>query len=299
MRFQPSLRGTLHLGRTNAFFLGGGKALMNAYYATAERLGVEVLLRHRGASRSNRRRPRSRGRRSSSGRRAETVRARSAWCWPPAASSRTSNGCARLGRRRATTSSSAARRTTRARCCKTCSTHGARAGRRPDAVPRRGASTRARRSSTAASSRGSTACRSASSSTATASASTTRARTSGPSATRSGAGSSRSSRTDRLLDHRRQVRSASSCRRSFPPIDARTPSAELARALGLDPPTLARHRRAVQRRRARPARSTTPSSDDCHTEGLTPPKTHWARPIDTPPFWATRCAPASPSPTWA
>ena len=29
-RFQSSLRGTLHLGRTNAFFLGGGKALMNS-----------------------------------------------------------------------------------------------------------------------------------------------------------------------------------------------------------------------------------------------------------------------------
>ena len=25
--------------------------------------------------------------------------------------------------------------------------------------------------------------------------------------------------------------------------------------------------------------------DDCRTEGLTPPKTHWARPIDTPPFY--------------
>ena len=25
--------------------------------------------------------------------------------------------------------------------------------------------------------------------------------------------------------------------------------------------------------------------DDCHTEGLEPPKTHWARPIDTPPFF--------------
>ncbi len=41
--FQPAMRGTLHLARTNAFFLGGGKALMNAYYATAERLGVEIL----------------------------------------------------------------------------------------------------------------------------------------------------------------------------------------------------------------------------------------------------------------
>ena len=42
-KFQPSMRGTLHLSRTNAFFLGGGKALMNAYYATAQKLGVTVL----------------------------------------------------------------------------------------------------------------------------------------------------------------------------------------------------------------------------------------------------------------
>ena len=25
--------------------------------------------------------------------------------------------------------------------------------------------------------------------------------------------------------------------------------------------------------------------DDCVTEGIMPPKTHWARPIDTPPFY--------------
>ena len=42
VRFQPSLSGTLSLSRTNAFFLGGGKALVNAYYRTAERLGVDV-----------------------------------------------------------------------------------------------------------------------------------------------------------------------------------------------------------------------------------------------------------------
>ena len=42
IHFQPSLSGTLSLGRTNAFFLGGGKALVNAYYRTAQRLGVEV-----------------------------------------------------------------------------------------------------------------------------------------------------------------------------------------------------------------------------------------------------------------
>jgi tricarballylate dehydrogenase len=43
VRFQAALRGTLHLSRTNAFFLGGGKALMNAYYAAAARLGIDVL----------------------------------------------------------------------------------------------------------------------------------------------------------------------------------------------------------------------------------------------------------------
>ena len=43
VHFQPSLTGTLSLGRTNAFFLGGGKALVNAYYRTAERLGVRIL----------------------------------------------------------------------------------------------------------------------------------------------------------------------------------------------------------------------------------------------------------------
>ncbi len=42
VHFQPSLSGTLHLSRTNAFFMGGGKALVNAYYRSAERLGVEI-----------------------------------------------------------------------------------------------------------------------------------------------------------------------------------------------------------------------------------------------------------------
>jgi tricarballylate dehydrogenase len=42
VRFQPSLGGTLSLGRTNSFFLGGGRAMLNALYRTAEQLGVEV-----------------------------------------------------------------------------------------------------------------------------------------------------------------------------------------------------------------------------------------------------------------
>jgi tricarballylate dehydrogenase len=42
VRFQPSLGGTLSLGRTNSFFLGGGRAMLNALYLTAERLGIEI-----------------------------------------------------------------------------------------------------------------------------------------------------------------------------------------------------------------------------------------------------------------
>ena len=42
VRWQKPLRGTLHLARSNLFMLGGGKAMMNAYYDTAARLGVEI-----------------------------------------------------------------------------------------------------------------------------------------------------------------------------------------------------------------------------------------------------------------
>lgn len=42
VHFQPPLSGALHVARTNAFFMGGGKALVNAYYRSAERLGVRV-----------------------------------------------------------------------------------------------------------------------------------------------------------------------------------------------------------------------------------------------------------------
>lgn len=42
VHFQPSLSGALHTARTNAFFLGGGKALVNAYYRSAGNLGVGV-----------------------------------------------------------------------------------------------------------------------------------------------------------------------------------------------------------------------------------------------------------------
>ncbi|MGE8369057.1 FAD-dependent tricarballylate dehydrogenase TcuA [Cupriavidus sp.] len=43
VRFQPPLSGALHVARTNAFFMGGGKALVNAYYRSAEAMDVQIL----------------------------------------------------------------------------------------------------------------------------------------------------------------------------------------------------------------------------------------------------------------
>src|SRR4051812_16360428 len=42
VRWQDPLTGTLHLGRTNRFFLGGGKALVNTYYQTARDMGIQI-----------------------------------------------------------------------------------------------------------------------------------------------------------------------------------------------------------------------------------------------------------------
>jgi tricarballylate dehydrogenase len=40
--WQAPLAGTLSLGRTNRWFLGGGKALLNSYYDTASKMGIEA-----------------------------------------------------------------------------------------------------------------------------------------------------------------------------------------------------------------------------------------------------------------
>src|SRR6202158_2830867 len=42
VNWQQPLAGTLHLGRTNRWFLGGGKALLNTYYQTACRMGISI-----------------------------------------------------------------------------------------------------------------------------------------------------------------------------------------------------------------------------------------------------------------
>ena len=72
VRFQPALGGTLHLGRTNAFFLGGGKALLNAYYAAAEQRGDSRALQ-RGGRRPEHLARRFRERNGDAGRRAGQV----------------------------------------------------------------------------------------------------------------------------------------------------------------------------------------------------------------------------------
>ncbi len=42
VNFQKSLSGSMQLSRTNAFFMGGGKALVNAYFRSAQELGVHI-----------------------------------------------------------------------------------------------------------------------------------------------------------------------------------------------------------------------------------------------------------------
>jgi tricarballylate dehydrogenase len=70
----------------------------------------------------------------------------------------------------------------------------------------------------------------------------------------------------------------------FPPEKAGSVR-ELAGKLGLDAQalerTIAEFNAAV-----RPGTFDHTIQDDCRTEGLVPPKTHWARPLDTPPFYA-------------
>jgi tricarballylate dehydrogenase len=69
----------------------------------------------------------------------------------------------------------------------------------------------------------------------------------------------------------------------FPPIEAGSIK-ELAAHLGLPPDrleaTVTQFNRAVK-----PGSFDHTTLDDCRTEGLAPDKTHWAQPIDTPPFW--------------
>jgi tricarballylate dehydrogenase len=69
----------------------------------------------------------------------------------------------------------------------------------------------------------------------------------------------------------------------FPGVTANT-LPELARKLGLDEATFMR---TIDEYNAacRVGKFDHTVLDDCHTEGVTPAKTHWARPLDTAPFY--------------
>jgi tricarballylate dehydrogenase len=69
----------------------------------------------------------------------------------------------------------------------------------------------------------------------------------------------------------------------FPPVRAQS-LAELASAFGLDAAALERTV-AEFNAAVRPGTFDHTVFDDCRTEGLSPAKTHWARRIDTPPFF--------------
>jgi tricarballylate dehydrogenase len=70
----------------------------------------------------------------------------------------------------------------------------------------------------------------------------------------------------------------------FPPIEAPT-IAGLAEKLELDAAALEKTVSGFNAA-VRPGTFDHTILDDCRTEGLTPPKTHWARRIETPPFYA-------------
>jgi tricarballylate dehydrogenase len=69
---------------------------------------------------------------------------------------------------------------------------------------------------------------------------------------------------------------------AFPPIRAQS-IRELAEKLGVDAAGLEATVRNFNQS-IRPGKFDLSVLDDCKTEGIDPPKTHWARPIDTPPF---------------
>jgi tricarballylate dehydrogenase len=70
----------------------------------------------------------------------------------------------------------------------------------------------------------------------------------------------------------------------YPPYRGET-LADIAQALGIDADRL---QRTVATFNSAVSAGTFDHTvlDDCHTEGLAPPKTHWARCIDTPPYFA-------------
>jgi tricarballylate dehydrogenase len=101
---------------------------------------------------------------------------------------------------------------------------------------------------------------------------------------------------DRLLDHRRKGRRPLHAA-GVPGREGRHAAGTGAQA-GLDEATFMRTINAYNAA-CRVGKFDHTVLDDCHTEGVTPAKTHWARPIDTAPFFGYALRPASRSRTWA
>ena len=294
MRFQPSLGGTLSLGRTNSFFLGGGRAMLNALYLTAERLGVEVLYdaevvdldiagRHVPVGR------RSHGGRAPHGaRRARLVAAAGGfeanieWLkqyWGEAADNFLIRG---TPYNRGTVLQDAARQGRRSRSAIPTQCHAvaidARAPKFDGGIITRldcvvfGIVVNKRRRALLRRGRGHLA---------------EALRDLGP-ARRRAAG------PDRLHHLRRQ--SLDAVHALALPAGRRRPAIrELAGKLELDPDALEATVDAFNAA-VRPGTFDHTILDDCRTEGLTPPKSHWARRIETRPSTPIRCGRASPSP---
>ena len=293
VRWQPSLGGTLSLGRTNSFFLGGGRAMLNALYLTAEA----------SASRSPTR-PRCIGLDIEDGMFLSADREQrdgASACAPRAGrGGRRLRGQHRMaeavlgrGGRQLPDPRHAA--TIAARSCRCCSTR--RAGdRRPDAVPR-GRDRRARaeirrRHHHAPRLRGLRHRREQ----ARRSASTTRARTSGRSATPSGAGSSRA-QPDQIAYIIFDAPSLEAVHAVALPADRRAD--DRANSPASSSSIRPRCEKTVDDFNAavRPGTFDHTILDDCRTEGLDAAEDALgAAHRDARPSTPIRCGPASPSP---
>ena len=267
--------------------MGGGKALVNAYYRSAEALGVQV----RYDAPVDAARAATDGRFVAAHVERRAHRGAQPACWPRGGFESNRDWLREAWGRNERGEWPADNfliRGTRFNQGVLLQVHDRRRRRRRSAIRRRRTwwrSMRARRCTTAASARASTASRSASWSTATAQRFYDEGEDFWP---------KRYAIWGRLVAQQPgqigySIIDAKAIGRFMPPV---FPGAqadtlpELARAARARRSTLRAARvRRVQRRVPRPARFDHTVLDDCATEGLAPAKTHWARPIDTPPFY--------------
>ena len=282
VRWQPPLQGTLHLARTNLFMLGGGKAMMNAYYATASARGRVAYDATVCRSEDPRRRCSSPQSSSMTGATHEVTGEASSWS-RPVASRRTSTWLKEywgdaadnfIIRGTPYNQGKMLRRAARPRGASRSATR---------ASSTRSPSTRARRSSMAASSPGSTACRSASPSTATRERFYDEGEDFWPKRYAIWGGLI-ARQPDQIAYSIIDAKVMGEFMPSVFPPSRRHRSPSSRRSSELDPARWSDGRASSTARCGR-ARSIPANLDDCHTEGLDPPKSHWALPIDTPPFY--------------